>query len=44
MVQKTELPPARESDRRTVRLNNKPYHWAAGLGGRLRLVPGESPW
>jgi hypothetical protein len=44
MVQKTELPPARESDRCTVRLNGKPYHWAAGLGGRLRLVPGESPW
>jgi hypothetical protein len=44
MVQSTELPPAKASDRRTVHLNGKSYHWAAGLGGQLKLEPGESPW
>jgi hypothetical protein len=43
-IQKLELPPAKASDRGTVTLHGKPYHWAAALGSQLRLVPGESPW
>lgn len=43
-VQRTEVPPPCEPDRRTVRILGKPYHWAVELGGKLALKPGESPW